>query len=173
MNHQKMISKCLFAAIALWSVQWTIVSASASPPPAQSANEIPASPTRLNENAAVKQLLQQFEITFNARNLDAFLKLYVKATEPAEIVLLRGEVPLDLVPLEEPQQPQQIQRPPTPIPAGPESFEDFGGMLGAQAPIQSNSFIPFSGASLDFNQRHVVLRNGIPGLLSSTHKARF
>jgi ketosteroid isomerase-like protein len=85
MNHQKMISKCLFAAIALWSVQWTIVSASASPPPAQSANEIPASPTRLNENAAVKQLLQQFEITFNARNLDAFLKLYVKATEPTYI----------------------------------------------------------------------------------------
>jgi hypothetical protein len=103
--------------------------------------------------AAVSQHLSHWHVlkagtilTVPATEIEGYtMDIYVKATEPAEIVLLRGEVPLDLVPLEEPQQPQQIQRPPTPIPAGPESFEDFGAMLGAHAPIQSNSFVPFSG----------------------------
>lgn len=87
-------------------------------------------------------------LTVPATEIEEYtMDIYVKATEPAEIVLLRGEVPLDLVPLEEPQQPhhyQQIQRPPTPVAAGPESFEDFGDMLGgAHKPPQG--FTAFSG----------------------------
>lgn len=85
-------------------------------------------------------------LTVPATEIEGYtMDIYVKATEPEEIVLLRGEVPLDLVPLEEPQQqPQQIQRPPTPVPAGPESFEDFGDMLGG-AHTMSQGFKAFSG----------------------------
>jgi hypothetical protein len=85
-------------------------------------------------------------LTVAATEIEGYtMDIYVKATEPEEFVLLRGEVPLDLVPLDEPQpHQQQIQRPPTPIPAGPESFEDFGAMLGG-AHTMVQSFTPFSG----------------------------
>ena len=69
-------------------------------------------------------------LTVAATEIEGYtMDIYVKATEPEEFVLLRGEVPLELVPMPQPQQ-QQTQRPPTPVAAGPESFEDFGDMLG-------------------------------------------
>ena len=84
-------------------------------------------------------------LTVAATEIEGYtMDIYVKATEPEEIVLLRGEVPLDLVPLEEPNQPQTQQRPPTPIPAGPESFEDFGDMLGGAHTVNQR-FTAFSG----------------------------
>ena len=96
-------------------------------------------------------------LTVAATEIEEYtMDIYVKATEPEEFVLLRGEVPLELVPLDEPlPQQQQIQRPPTPIPAGPESFEDFGDMLGGahNVPVRpaqgftvnAGGFTPFSG----------------------------
>ena len=84
-------------------------------------------------------------LTVAAAEIEGYtMDIYVKATEPAEIVLLRGEVPLELVPLAEPQQSQQIHRPPTPIPAGPESFEDFGAILGSAHTV-TQGFTAFSG----------------------------
>jgi hypothetical protein len=83
-------------------------------------------------------------ITVPSTEIEGYtMDIYVKATEPAEIVLLRGEVPLELVPLAEPHQ-QPLQRPPTPIPAGPESFEDFGDMLGGAHNLPQR-FTAFSG----------------------------
>ena len=107
--------------------------------------------------AAVSQHLSHWQVlkagtilTVPAMEIEGYtMDIYVKATEPAEIVLLRGEVPLDLVPLEEPQQvqQQQLQRPPTPVAAGPESFEDFGDMLGgAHVSVRPpQRFTAFSG----------------------------
>jgi hypothetical protein len=88
-------------------------------------------------------------LTVPATEIEGYtMDIYVKAIEPEEIVLLRGEVPLDLVPLEEP--PQQIHRPPTPVAAGPESFENFDDMFGGvhMRPPQrfsATNFTPFSG----------------------------
>ena len=80
--------------------------------------------------------------------------VHVAKTEPASIVLLRGEVPMDLVEL--PQEHQAHQRPPTPIPSlvppliplFPAEQEDFDSILPLSA-IQSQQgktgFVPFGG----------------------------
>lgn len=84
-------------------------------------------------------------LTVLATEIEGYsMDIYVKATDPANTVLLRGEVPLELAPLEG-QEPAQQWRPPTPIPTEPESFEDFGDMLGGlHAPTQPK--VPFGGA---------------------------
>ncbi len=89
------------------------------------------------------------------------VELFVKEVEPADTVLLRGEVPLELEeplikppPLPEVTQPQQ--RPPTPIPNEPEAFNEFiprpPTAVTAVEPAynlrvgpQATGFIPFSG----------------------------
>lgn len=73
--------------------------------------------------------------------LDGFpIEIYVKSIEPAPIVLLRGEVPLDIsgdFPEPESLPEQPIQRQLTPI---PEEF-DFTELL----PVQQSGFVPFGG----------------------------
>ena len=87
--------------------------------------------------------------------------IHVAKTEPADIVLLRGEVPMDLVEL--PEQPQDTARPPTPFPWGPSpllpsmlahSVEDFNSILplvSLPPPIttaqttRTNTFVAFGG----------------------------
>lgn len=86
------------------------------------------------------------------------MMIHVARTEPADFVLLRGEVPMELVELEQP-----LQRPPTPIPpllpilqgTGQEDQEDFNDIndindFGALVPQQqqqqkSKGFVAFSG----------------------------
>jgi hypothetical protein len=78
--------------------------------------------------------------------------VHVAKTEPATTVLLRGEVPMDLVEL--PQEHSATARPPTPIPALPPLIpllpaeqEDFDSFLPFQ-PVQSQQnsrFTAFSG----------------------------
>ena len=91
------------------------------------------------------------------------LELFVKEVEPADTVLLRGEVPLELdEPLIKPPPPPQLfqpsERPPTPIPLEPEMFNEFVPMVSTAASTettdppynlrmgsQAKGFIPFSG----------------------------
>jgi hypothetical protein len=69
------------------------------------------------------------------------LDILVKATEPAELVLLRGEVPLEIERLEEPL-PQQTFPVPAPVVAEPE--EDFNSIMPIPS-ATSSGFVPFSG----------------------------
>ncbi len=91
------------------------------------------------------------------------VELFVKDIEPADTVLLRGEVPLELdEPLIKPPPPPQIfepqqPRPLTPIPLEPEAFNEFVPMAPTAATAtpdppynlrvgpQQKGFIPFSG----------------------------
>jgi hypothetical protein len=75
--------------------------------------------------------------------------IHVAKTEPASIVLLRGEVPMDLVEL-----PQEHQRPPTPIPSllpvlqPQEDNDDFNTLVPLPQPsLQQgkSGFVPFGG----------------------------
>lgn len=71
------------------------------------------------------------------------LDILVKATEPAELVLLRGEVPLEIERLEEPLPlPQQTFPVPAPVVAEPE--EDFNSVMPMPS-VPSSGFVPFSG----------------------------
>jgi hypothetical protein len=99
------------------------------------------------------------------------VELFVKEIEPADTVLLRGEVPLEVEePLikppswaEPPQVSPQPQRPPTPIPLEPEELNELVPMTVPMVPAtpaaqatpepsynirvgpQAKGFIPFSG----------------------------
>lgn len=74
--------------------------------------------------------------------------VFVQETEPADCVLLRGEVPLNLteplltVPEWVAPAPAPAPRPPTPIPNEPEAFLP---MFTPQEQLPKNGFIPFSG----------------------------
>lgn len=73
--------------------------------------------------------------------------ILVKQTEPAELVLLRGEVPLEIERTQQhnqvfqPAQPSQLQTPS----AVEESVDDFGAMMPVAAPAAKSGFVPFSG----------------------------
>jgi hypothetical protein len=74
------------------------------------------------------------------------IMIHVAKTEPADIVLLRGEVPMELVELPQNQHSQQTARPSTPIPALPSPLlpqptEDFD-MLPS---LPTQVFAPFGG----------------------------
>ncbi len=81
--------------------------------------------------------------------------IHVAKTEPASIVLLRGEVPMELVELPQMQQPHpSSQRPPTPIPHVPSPLlaptihvphDDFDSLLPLPQVQQTNRFTPFGG----------------------------
>lgn len=86
--------------------------------------------------------------------------VFVQEIEPADCVLLRGEVPLNLAePLltipewvQPPPEPTPVARPPTPIPDEPEAFLPipWGGAHQHPVPPQPRgrgkpSFVPFSG----------------------------
>ena len=79
------------------------------------------------------------------------MMIHVAKTEPADLVLLRGEVPMELVELEEP-----LQRPPTPVPQLPSPLlasqptaNDFDSILPMssqqQHPQTAKGFLPFGG----------------------------
>ena len=95
------------------------------------------------------------------------VELFVKEVEPADTVLLRGEVPLELdEPLIKPPLPTSLpqsieppqQRPPTPIPFEPEAFNEFiprvptvpaaavDPPFNLRVGPQAKGFIPFSGS---------------------------
>ncbi len=75
--------------------------------------------------------------------------IHVAKTEPASIVLLRGEVPMDLVEL--PEADQGHQRPPTPIPSLLpilQSDDDFNTLVPLPQPTLQQGkpgFVPFGG----------------------------
>lgn len=71
------------------------------------------------------------------------LDILVKATEPAELVLLRGEVPLEIERTDQHQQPQPQPQPlPLPTPIADLAEEDFSSAI----PMPTTSgFVPFSG----------------------------
>jgi hypothetical protein len=98
-------------------------------------------------------------LTVNATEVEGYkLDIYVKATEPEDIVLLRGEVPLEIESNDEIREPlphspthhPPTHRPPTPIPQENEILEDFIDMIGGvQLPQQQpaeKKFIPFQGS---------------------------
>ncbi len=105
--------------------------------------------------AAVSECLSQWNVlksgtilTVNTTEVEEYkIDIYVKATEPEHIVLLRGEVPLEIVSLDDMIAPSQ-PRMPTPIPAEPESFEDFTNMIGSAHLPQPTPkrFTPFQGS---------------------------
>lgn len=77
-------------------------------------------------------------LTVNSTEIEGYkMDIYVKSTEPEDIVLLRGEVPLEIASLEE-------VRPPTPFPKGPPMFEDFDSMIAL--PSQPQTFTAFQGS---------------------------
>lgn len=88
-------------------------------------------------------------LTVNTTEVEGYkIDIYVKVTEPEDIVLLRGEVPLEIVSLDDIDGPPIQPRLPTPIPSAPESFEDFGDMIGsAHLPKPTpKGFTPFQGS---------------------------
>jgi hypothetical protein len=83
------------------------------------------------------------------------MMIHVAKTEPADIVLLRGEVPMELVELEQP-----LQRPLTPVPQPPspllapqtleqttinDDFDHLIPMSQLQRPQTARGFVPFGG----------------------------
>lgn len=75
------------------------------------------------------------------------LDILVKAVEPSDLVLLRGEVPLELAMQTEPEQPFEPLAPiPVPIiPELPSSLEETSMLPISQPQPQSSYFVPFSG----------------------------
>jgi hypothetical protein len=89
-------------------------------------------------------------LTVECEELGGFpVDVFIKDVEPAETVLLRGEVPLELAePLEEVVEwtataaaPAPVPRPPTPTPAPPEDFET----MFTPQPQPKTGFQAFSG----------------------------
>lgn len=80
------------------------------------------------------------------------LDILVKTTEPAELVLLRGEVPLEIERTEPPQQPQQPQQhipQHIPQPASDavdtvDTEDDFNSVIPMPS-VGKSGFVPFSG----------------------------
>ncbi len=72
------------------------------------------------------------------------LDILVKSTEPAPLVLLRGEVPFEMEPLERPESPQMAfpLETPSPIRSSWNAEEDFALPI----PIPQTGFVPFSGS---------------------------
>ncbi len=73
---------------------------------------------------------------------DLVLDVFVADTKPEDFVLLRGEVPLEIVGHQQ-EEPEQNQRPPTPVP-----ITDFSQIIGDEmfpAMGSSSSFTPFCG----------------------------
>lgn len=110
--------------------------------------------------AAVSELLSHWNVLQKHTTLSVpcpelggyCVDVFVKETEPADCVLLRGEVPLNLAePLltvpewvaPAPPPPPVAPRPPTPIPNEPEAF---AFIPVPTPPPTRQGFIPFSGA---------------------------
>ena len=78
-----------------------------------------------------------------------YIQVIVKSCEPADIVLLRGEVPLEIAePLIKGPSWFSAQRPPTPIPEEPVKFsdEDFAQLVPTTvSQLNPTRFTPFSG----------------------------
>jgi hypothetical protein len=78
-----------------------------------------------------------------------YVEVIVKSCEPADIVLLRGEVPLDIAePLIKGPSWYSPRRPPTPIPEEPIQFsdEDFAELVPKTvSQLSPTRFTPFSG----------------------------
>ena len=73
------------------------------------------------------------------------LDILVKAIEPADLVLLRGEVPLEIERTERVMPPQpQLHQSPVVSPVAVAMENDFNSVLPMQS-VPSSGFIPFSG----------------------------